>query len=163
MFCRSKKSNSVTSSSIPSTPSSLPTPPESSSTLQILAEVKKPPEKVLTIYNCVWPVYILSRLYGLCPFTIQYTEKGHMENVRVSVFDAIGFILAIGFNCMLLFCLFNTLIFGDTVEITVLFMANRTTLVFALASSTLFIPMDMLNRKRLLKMFKQFHTFDKEV
>lgn len=122
--------------------------------------VQKNPQN---FYDCVYLVYIFSRIFGLLPFSICYDANRHIESVRVGIFDALCFIGAISLNLMLVYFTISLLNNSNPVQSAILVTGGRMILVIGLVNASLSITLDLLNRKRLLKISKDFFTFDTEV
>lgn len=124
---------------------------------------RKERKRLENFYDCVCFPYIMSRIFGLLPFTIKKDTKGHMESVCVSIFDAVWFVGAISVNLTLAYLIICSLHGSSQFSSAILPIGGRIILVVGLLNAPLSITLDLLNRRRLLKIANEFFAFDKEV
>lgn len=112
------------------------------------------------------PIYYYSRCIGRWPFTIAYNSNGSIKEVRVHLFDIFWFFIS---NCLYLAVLFfvyeemiwrfHALSSNSYFNYVIFYVSQIPTLLFG----TIFIVLDMLNRKILVDILDKFIIFDKEV
>lgn len=122
-------------------------------------------EKVSNFYDCIRPVYILSRLLGLFPFTIHIDSNGIAKSVEIRVFDAILFVGSIVsqlvFSCVGLYFVTSRAVGGTD---SAVFHTSR--VIFGFFGFVLWLlsaSLDMLNRNRFLKLIQDLTVFDQNV
>lgn len=114
-------------------------------------------------YDCIRPVYILSRIFGLLPFSINYDTNGHAESVCVRMFDAIWFAGAMAINLIFIYFMIDFIKGSSPTRSAFSEFGGRLILIFSLVNSSLSIILDLFNQSRLLKISKDFFAFDAEV
>lgn len=120
-------------------------------------------KKPLTFYHSIQPVYSISRIFGLLPFTVRYSSNGYMDKAKVRFFDIIWFIFMIIVNLSLTYQMrikLQLMIENDT---SILFASARMIILLNFVKVAVSSVLDMLNRNRLVKMLKDFLKFDKSV
>lgn len=120
-------------------------------------------KKTLTFYHSIQPVYIISRIFGLLPFTVLYNSNGYMHKAKVRLLDLIWFVFMIIVNFGLTYKMVTKvqrMIDGDT---SILFASGRLIILLNFVKVAVASILDMLNRNRLVKMLKDFLKFDKSV
>lgn len=118
----------------------------------------------LNFYYCFQPFHMISRVFGLLPFTVNLAPNGNIKSVTVGTFDLFWFISFIAVI--------------STVSYVVTFSAKLTQIAFESSfiifynqvfwtggCFLLFVTaaFDMINRKRFLGIIQNFVTFDKIV
>lgn len=110
------------------------------------------------------PIYYISRMFGLMPFSVIYDLDGKAQEPRVSVLDILWFMISI--------CLYMTLSFLTYQNIgdpkfpnipLVLVFSDDIILLAGLAFGAAIAVMDFWNRSKFVEILKIFHTFDEEV
>lgn len=131
----------------------------------LAVEIAREQSGRLNNYDWFKPVHIVSRLFGLLPFTINVGTDGNIENVKVGKIDAIWFAGFIAINLMLLYLFVNPSSSGREIhtDSAILYISD---LLFGISGTIIvFIStaLDMLNRNRLAKILQSFITLDKNV
>lgn len=127
------------------------------------ADEKKKTKKELSFYDCMRPVYISTRIFGLSPFVPIYDSSGNVLGARVRIFDAVWFVGAIAINLGLSFLMFMTIRPPDVTESSVLFISGQIFSIFNFIMIPLSIVLDMVNRNRLIASLRDLMAFDKNV
>lgn len=93
-----------------------------------------PPEadklRAENFYDCIRPAYILSRIFGLLPFSINYNGNGHVESVCAPRFDAIWFVGAILMNLLFTYFTIDTIKGSKQAQLTI--FGGKLVLIFCL-------------------------------
>lgn len=115
--------------------------------------------------NTLRPFYIISRMFGLLPFSIKFDANGEIQDARVSAFDLLWFAISI---CVYLFMAvaFNLQMMEIPPDYKVSFILYFGDMLLSL-SGLIFGPieiiMDMCNRFKLVSIIRKLTAFDKEV
>lgn len=120
-------------------------------------------ENPSNFHICISPIRKLSRTFGLLPFTIQFDSNGKIEKSSVSVFDAIWFVTSIVLNLGFLYLILPTLKVPSDHPSSILLIIGGMISIIGYAMSALSIVFDMLNRKRITRIFDDLFAFDKKV
>lgn len=120
--------------------------------------------KPFTLYDCVRPVYIASRICGLLPFSISCDSNGRFQDARVGLFDALWFIGSIAINSTLIYFLIISIREHPlTIGFSILQVGSRILTISAYTLIIIAIILDMINRKRLINILQGLFSFDKSV
>lgn len=126
--------------------------------------VKKRTRRAANFCDTVRPVYIVSRIFGLMPFTLHHHANGHIDRSSVGLFDIFWFIGAIAINLtMIYYTVLSLLEPSFTLESSILQDGSRVLSICAMVMIVLSIALDMFNRKRLVKILKDLTAYDKNV
>lgn len=117
----------------------------------------------LDFYDCVRPIYVMNRIFGLLPFTVDFDSDGNIERARVGTFDLIWFI-----SFTAIYMAIQSLVDSSTkgasdFESSVLLIFDRLFWIVGCTKMFMAIILDMLNRHRFIKLLKNFLVFDKNV
>lgn len=124
--------------------------------------------KKLNFAHSFQPIYILSRIFGLMPFTIVFDSNDKIQTARVKVIDLIWFTIAIG---IYLCSITHFPLAGQHIFLYILVPDSTLTLAFGTKSIVIFrrlfnclsIGMEMCNRFKLIEILKNINTFDEKV
>lgn len=110
------------------------------------------------------PIYLVSRAFGLLPFSIVYHPNGDILNVRVSRLDGIWFGISL---CLYLFGIYSSLLYIShspnlKLNARILNIAYGSSYVLGFIFGFLSVILDMRNRFQLIGIIKKFIIFDKE-
>lgn len=109
------------------------------------------------------PIYIIARIVGLFPFSIKLQQSFALIKPFISKVDFILFTLHMAVYAS--FALFNIL--TDTSKYiqasSVLEIGNRAILIGGILCGIAAVVFDLLNRKKVWKVFQKFERFDQEV
>lgn len=129
---------------------------------QSIAFSKKQSKKSITLYDCVRPAYIASRICGQLPFSIRRSSNG--QEARVGLFDAIWFIASITINlASICFAIVSIYKYPFKMQSSVLQIGGR---IFVICTNTVTvyaIVLDLINRNRSVKILQGLFDFDKNV
>lgn len=110
-------------------------------------------------------VYIVSRVFGLMPFTVAYNMNGEIEKPTFTKPDVLWFLISI---CVYSFGIFTQLQFmfpSDLEHYTspLVVLSDSVIIMLGLILAFLAIFSDMCHRSKLVDIAKRFITFDKKV
>lgn len=128
------------------------------------AQSKLRPENINFVYGFS-PVYYISRVFGLMPFSIICDHRRGIYKPQVKLLDGVWFLLSIFmYISMAIATYVNLSLPRDTNTASfILSLGDSMLLIVGLIYSALIIVFDMLNRQRLTEILNKFITFDKEV
>lgn len=110
------------------------------------------------------PIYIISRTFGLFPFTIIHDLNGDIQGIRVTFFDLLWFLISISIYILLAIYNFCYLKFPQNTNVSeVLYIGDYLLLILGLIFGAALIASDMYNRFNLADIAMQFTKFDKKV
>lgn len=110
------------------------------------------------------PIYIVSRLFGLMPYSIICKPNGEVKEARVKIFDLIWFIISICMCFAFALITFQNLKLPENKnESIILRIGDDLILIVGLLLGCVMIIIDMCNRFKLINILRQFEIFDKEV
>lgn len=135
----------------------------SSKIKQKITFLNNKPKKPLTFAQCIHPIYVISRLFGLLPFSVHLNSNGNVERARIKIFDIAWFLCAISINLFLAYFILTRKKNSLEIESKVLMIGNYIIFSITFIMAPLSIILDMFNRHRLVKMFKDIMEFDKTV
>lgn len=108
------------------------------------------------------PVYFVSRLLGLEPFSIIYDSNGDAQRPKITIFDGIWFVFSMGVYVMMAYSAEGIECRKESVERFTYILAYIFTIV-GLTCSILTIAIDMCNRFKFVEILRKISIFDKEV
>lgn len=118
----------------------------------------------LNFEYCIRPIYYISRVCGLLPFSVTRNLNRDIEAPRMNTFDRLFFTLSICWYLFLTYTSFCHIQHWQSLNIShVLTIGNYSLLMIGLIFGVLTITMDMLNRNRLVDILKKFIIFDQNV
>lgn len=112
------------------------------------------------------PLYYLSRIWGMAPFSITTNSNGEVQKPKIHLFDGLWFLITI---CVYLFFTnyawnaFQTSRGNLDKETWILILSARLLAIFAFVYGILMVIINVCNRFKLITMVKMFNRFDKEV
>lgn len=112
------------------------------------------------------PVYYLSRIFGLMPFTMKLCDTNQrIQKAQVTVFDGVWFLISISLYISMAIIAWKTMDLPQkTIQSSyILILGDNLLLIVGLVYSALIIAFDMHNRSKLVEILNKFVTFDKEV
>lgn len=110
-------------------------------------------------------IYVIARVFGFLPFSVEYNEKKRINKVHVTILDVLWFIITITIYALIISSSAvihyynNELLSMSNIEILATILITIEGGVIAIIS----IVMDMFNRKRVLKIMLKLNEFDDEV
>lgn len=119
----------------------------------------------LNIYKLARPIYLISRICGLFPFSLQYNnDTGELEKVVVTMFDKIWFALSLGRYCLLSYLSVALSLNHHMNESYVfLYSAGNFILCLGLILGGFSICNNMIQRELLLRSLHDLHACDKDL
>lgn len=113
-------------------------------------------------YQVAYPVYIVSRLFGFLPFTIEYSAKTKIQKIFVTLKDLVRFFLAL---IILAFCVYagfldKTLLKHNS---KALIQGTRLVIFVGLILAAFSMIMDLVNRKLLGIVLMEVREIDEQV
>lgn len=121
------------------------------------------PKKLTYFSDSVKLAYKYGRLYGLFPFTINYTPNGEVESNSIHVLDMFLFALLLIVCSTLALLGYSALTPTKDVRTTILLLGSRIILISVVFFSAISSIMDFFNRHRLINIVKHVQEFDNEV
>lgn len=122
-------------------------------------------KRKVNFYDAIRPAFIVSRIFGLLPYTIHFDSNGDIERATVGAFNAIYFACSIAvillFSYSLQAAFYSKIPFSQ--DSAILYIADRLFGIYGFVMWLLFVVLDMLNRNRLTKIFKKVIAFDDNV
>lgn len=110
------------------------------------------------------PIYYFSRAIGLMPFSIRRDSNGDIQEPKVHRMDCVWFLFTTAvFLTSSYFSHQNITAFNSNTRIYVSIVLDDLHFVLSLIFGAVMIGMDMCNRFELVKLWKIFIIFDKEV
>lgn len=118
----------------------------------------------LSFEYCIRPIYYMSRVCGLLPFSIARNSNGEIQAPRIRILDCLYFTLSIVWYIFLTYSSYHEIQNWPSLNKSqVLTVSNYSLLILGLIFGALTITMDMFNRTRLVEILKKFIRFDKNV
>lgn len=118
----------------------------------------------LNFEYCIRPIYYISRVSGLLPFSIARNSSGDIHAPQIKTFDFIFFIISIFWYLFLTFTSYRDIQHWPSLNKShVLTVSNYSLLIVSLIFGALTITMDCWNRTRLVDIIKEFISFDQNV
>lgn len=118
-------------------------------------------KNTLDFYHSIKPLCTMSRIFGLLPFTV-HRDNGVYES-KFTIFNKIWFVCTITTSFFLAFAMLPKIKYTIEVETSIMFATGQVMLLLNFMKINLAILFDVLNRKRLIKLWKKFVEFDKSV
>lgn len=107
-------------------------------------------------------IYVIARVFGFLPFSVEYNEKQKISKVHVTILDVFWFIFAIAIYAMVIVSSavhhYAKASFSG-IEILATILITIEGGLIAIIS----IVMDMFNRKRIFRIMIKLNEFDEEV
>lgn len=128
-----------------------------------LADAWMQQRKRPNIYDCIKPVHTISRIFGVSLFKMRVDSNGQIENISVSVFDALWFISSIALNLMFSYFAQTSKRSAAKFGSSVVLLSDRFIWVLQLLMCLSSIILSLVNRKRFLKIVQDVIYFDKNV
>lgn len=113
--------------------------------------------RTLNFMQSFRPVYYVSRVFGLKPFSIIYDSNGAVQQSKITKFDGLWFVISMCIYVMMAFSV------EESTDGKFIFLLGNVFTIFGLACSVLTIIFDMYNRSRFIDILKNISIFDKEV
>lgn len=125
---------------------------------------KKLFSKKTNFLHVVRTILIFSRIFGLLPFSIILDSNGKVRRARVNIFDFLWFLISICIYLLIAYCYYqNTIPPKPHSKSYILIGLSYVRLITGLIFGAAIIVVDMLNRSKLISMFKKIMFFDIEV
>lgn len=126
--------------------------------------IKKSFSRKMDFWDGFKPVYYFSRAFGLLPFSIRRDANGEVQEPTVNKIDGVWFLFTIVvFLTASQFSHRYISAFNSSSQMYVSVLLDNFRLVLSLIFGAVMIALDMLNRFKLVKLWKLFIIFDKEV
>lgn len=120
----------------------------------------------LNFAHCFRPIYFISRVFGLMPFSIVYYPNGDIHKPKVTIYDVLWLVfslVAYGYGISVMLSYMN----GDketfASDSRILNGGYAMSYSLGLVLGSLSVILDMSNRFSLIDIVKKFDIFDKEV
>lgn len=119
-------------------------------------------EAYANFYQVGYPVYVVSKIFGFLPFTIQYNAKLKINRVFVSFKDGLRLCLAIIVYAVCIFAMF-----WDKLEVKhnslLIVYGIRLTSSGVLISAIFSAVTQLFNRKQIAFILREINQIDEEV
>lgn len=122
---------------------------------------KARPTKIMNFGSVFHPLYYLSRIWGLVPFSIVTKSNGDVQNPKIHLRDVLFF--AISFKIRLLFSFISHKRYMELGKANTLDLCVYLFEEFSFLYGILIAIMNVCNRFKLMDMLKMYNHFDKEV
>lgn len=119
--------------------------------------------KSSNISDCIKTAHKAARIFGLLPYTINYSPHGEIVSSSIRCTDIVWFVISL--TICILFAIFGSSSLTPTSDIrtTVLLLGGRIILICNVLLAVVSIILDSLNRNRLINLLKEISEFDKSV
>ena len=111
---------------------------------------------------CFRPIYVVSHIFGLMPFSIIFHSNGEVQKSSVSKFDILWFLTSL---CLLLLGIYALLTVHPSIPKSysmIAFLGETGIFVTVLILASLSIILGMCNRHKLINIVKKITMSDKE-
>lgn len=113
-------------------------------------------------YEVAYPVYVISRIFGYLPFTIEYNAKHKIQRLFVSSKDLVRFVLALAVITFCVYvCFWKKIVLQP--KSSTISHGTWIIMVSGLISTAFALIMDMVNRRSLGIALKTICQIDEEV
>lgn len=120
-------------------------------------------QNALTFFQCIQPVYYVSRVFGFTPFSFKFDSNAVITGYEVKPLDLIWFVISFFNYLFMAFIAWNT-ISTPTLEVSIILVyGNNLLVIVGLIFGAFSVAFDMFNRQRLVNLMKNSITFDKKV
>lgn len=119
--------------------------------------------KSTNFFDCIKPIRIAARPFGLLSFSINYTPNGTIVSCQLRAFDIFYAVMHIILNLVFLVLIFVYFSAPNNMWDMILLSGMEFFLVSALLLAAVSIALDILNRNRLIEMLQKIHRFDEMV
>lgn len=130
--------------------------------------ITEPPQNLRHKYDFIQnfrPIYIVSRVFGMMPFSIVYQANGDIESSTITKFDILWLSISI---CIYSFGIYTQAQFifprgSDIYTSHLVVLSDNITVMLGLILGLFAICFDMYNRSKFVEVVKKFSNFDKKV
>lgn len=122
---------------------------------------KRTDSKVMNFGVLFRPLYYLSRIWGLAPFSITTNSNGEIKKTKIRIRDVLIFLISIIIH--LLFSFISHKRYKLLEKPTTLDLCIYLFEIFSFAYGTLLAIMNACSRFKMIDMLKMFNSFDKKV
>lgn len=117
----------------------------------------------LNVYRIIYPVYILTRLFGLASFTVECDSLKSNILAYVSFFDFTWFLTTVFiYAAIAIFCIMQTTS-NLTSDSYIMTIGSNLFLIFGYLMATVSVIIDMTNRNRIVQFMNILNEFDQKV
>lgn len=112
------------------------------------------------------PIYYVSRVFGLMPYTIVYDTNGDAVKPKKTACDCLWFVISILVYTALAYLIYQEKTvpsYDKSTSMLILMLGDRILSILSLIFGAQLIIMDMCNRYKLIDILKNVTIFDKEV
>lgn len=115
------------------------------------------------IYSCR-PIYLVSRIFGLLPFSIRRDANGEVQRAQLSISDIIWFVISVsGYLLLAYYCTQAAQIGMNSKGSYFLRIYDDIGIILCFIFGAIYISSNMYNRSRLIDILKDFSIFDEKV
>lgn len=125
--------------------------------------IKSPENHVNCIYGVIRPLYLIGRLIGFFPFSVQIQLNGKNTKVYFTLIDFIVFVIHVSVYATFVYInVENNLI--EFPSLSPLFtLGTKSLLILGIANGIVCISADWCNRFKIFKIFDQCQNYDVQV
>lgn len=125
--------------------------------------ITTPDRKSTNFFDCLKPIRILARIYGLLSFSINLTPNGEIADSQLNPFDIFYAMthITVCLVCAVLIFVYFTV--PNNVWAMIFLSSMEFFLISAILLAAVSIALDIFNRNRLIAMLQKIHQFDEEV
>lgn len=114
-------------------------------------------------FECgIRPIYYISRVIGLWPFSIVHNSNGLIQRTEIRFFDALWFLVSIAIYFIATLTIFEGIKQSHSSNLMIMIF-NYILQITGLAFGTLIIAVDMYNRNKIANILEMFTSFDNKV
>lgn len=120
------------------------------------------PKKSVNLFDCVRPMHLICRIFGMLPFKILHSSRGDILGHHIGPIDLIWLIVSIGL-CFSGTFYFYRILSTSARRNNLMAILDRYNVFIDIALMLFTIIVDMVHRHRFIQILKQFIEFDRKV
>lgn len=125
--------------------------------------IKSPDKHVSCIHGVIRPLYLIGRLIGFFPFSVQIQMNGKRSKVYFTLIDFIVFVIHATLYGSLAFINVQHNFMASPSVSPLLIFGTRSLMVFGILNGLLCIFADLFNRFKIFEIFDRCQLFDCQV
>lgn len=126
-------------------------------------QARKRRQNTLNFFHCIRPIYRISRLYGLTPFSFKFNSNAEVIGYEVKPFDLAWFIISLLIYSLVAYFCFKSITIKNAESSFALVIGNHLIVVVGFLFGAFSIVLDMYNRENLVNIITTFTDFDNKV
>lgn len=119
-------------------------------------------EKLRNIVYSYQPIYYVSRIFGLLPFSLTYESSGEIKMPKITKFDGIWFVISIAIYLVFPKVILLSIDIQTSPSVPILILGHKLLLIVGLIYAAIIICENMCSRFKFVKILKIFTAFDNE-